>query len=57
MTQAQRVLDMAHHMRELARDCVLPGYMEKMSRSAEELEQRAAELQRQARDAGQRTFR
>jgi hypothetical protein len=47
MTQAQKVHQMALQMRELADNSCFPGYMEKLSRAADELERRAAELERQ----------
>jgi hypothetical protein len=48
MTQAQNIFQLALHMRELARDTVLPSYIEILSRAADDLEMRAAELECQA---------
>jgi hypothetical protein len=45
MTQVQNVYQLALQMRELARDSKLPGYIEMLSRAADDLERRAAELE------------
>jgi hypothetical protein len=45
MTQARTVLQMAAHMRELADEATLPVYFEKLSQAADDLEQRAAEME------------
>ncbi|MGD0143478.1 MAG: hypothetical protein ABSC92_09985 [Rhizomicrobium sp.] len=44
MIQAQNVRQTARHLRELARDSDLPDYVERLTKAADELEMRAAEL-------------
>ena len=47
MTQIQVVHQVALHMRELARDSELPGYVQKLERAADELEQLERHLKSQ----------
>jgi len=45
MTHLQSVYQLAQQMREQARDAELPSYVEMLSRAADDLEKRAAELE------------
>jgi hypothetical protein len=56
MKDVQRAHEVARHIEELAQDSVLPDYVRKLVKAARDLEQWAAELEKEQPGAGSNSY-